>query len=287
MPSLVSAIVPVITLPIYSRTLSVSEYGIYALCIAFATFVSGLSNMGLTTGYERNFFEQKNPVQHGQLLFSVVLFVIGAYILFGIPVFFLKKVLSKWIIGDPSYGTGILLAYGAVSLSSLKSYFLLYFRNMGNAKSYAWFSIDEIILNVLISIILVVYYKMGINGLLIGQLAGASTVMILLLMRFHTTLPFGLSSAMMKKCFAISLPLTPRIFFGVIGTQFDKYLIGLLSSLGGVGLYNLGQKIAYVVFNYMTALQNVFSPKVYRMMFDKGQNGEHQPIPNILFLTST
>lgn len=274
LPSLVGALVPIITLPIYSRILSVAEYGIYALCIAFATFASGLSNMGLTTGYERNFFEQKNLIQHGQLLFSVVLFVITSYLFFGLFIFSLKEKLSGWIIGDEKYGLNLFLAFCALSISSLKSYFLLYFRNVGNAKSYAWFSIDEIILNVLISIFLVIYLKLGIAGLIIGQLCGAVFVMILLGFRFNKILPFGLSLEMMKKCFAISLPLTPRIFFGVIGTQFDKYMIGLLNSLGGVGLYNLGQKIAYVVFNYMSALQNIFSPIVYKMMFDQGHDKE-------------
>jgi O-antigen/teichoic acid export membrane protein len=69
------------------------------------------------------------------------------------------------------------------------------------------------------------------------------------------------------------LPLTPRIFFGVIGNQFDKYMINLIGSLGGVGVYNLGQKVSYVVFNFMTAIQNVISPHVYDLMFKKGKEG--------------
>lgn len=272
LPSLVSSIIPVLTLPIYSRLFSVEEYGIYALCIAFATFASGLSNMGLTTGYERNFFEQKNEAEHGQLLFSVVLFVIAVYIFFGVLIFFLQTKLSGWIIGDTRNGLNLFLSFCALSVSSLKNYFLIYYRNVGNAKAFAWFSIDEMILNVLVAIVLVVYLNMGISGLIIGQLIGAILVLLLLLIRFSKVLPFGWNRKMMMKCFAISLPLTPKIFFGVIGAQFDKYLIGLLGSLGGVGLYNLGQKIAYVVFNYMTALQNVFSPVVYRIMFENGQD---------------
>lgn len=130
---------------------------------------------------------------------------------------------------------------------------------------------------------------MGVNGLLIGQLTGALIVTLLLVMRFIKTLPLGISGKLMKSCFIISLPLTPRIFFGVIGTQFDKYLISLLGTLGGVGLYNIGQKIAYVVFNYMTALQNVYSPRVYKMMFehgndDSGNIGKFLSLPFLLRL---
>jgi len=274
LPSLVSALIPVVTLPIISRKVSLEEYGLYALCIAFGSFFSGLANMGMTAGYERNFFDQKTTEQQGKLLFTVVFLVTSVCFLIGFFCFLMSQHISRWITGNESYGLSLVLGYFAISISSLKMYFLLYYKNVGNAKSYAWFSIDEVILNVLIGIILVIYFGMGINGLLIGQLAGASFVMVLLLFRFKKILPFGLSKLLMKSCFAISLPLTPRIFFGVIGTQFDKYLISILGTLGGVGLYNLGQKIAYVVFNYMTALQNAYSPKVYKMMFDQGDDSE-------------
>lgn len=272
LPSLVAALVPVITLPIFSRQLTIDEYGVYALCLALGTFVSGLANMGLTTGYERNFFEQQTPEEHGKLLFSVVLFVTLSCLFFGFIVALLKVQLSLWITGSRNYGYSFVNGYFAVSISTLKQYFLLYYKNVGNARSYAWFSIDETLINMLLGIFLVVYYDMGVNGLLIGQLTGALIVTLLLIIRFIKTLPLGISGKLIKNCFIISLPLTPRIFFGVIGTQFDKYLISLLGTLGGVGLYNIGQKIAYVVFNYMTALQNVYSPRVYKMMFEHGND---------------
>jgi O-antigen/teichoic acid export membrane protein len=50
-------------------------------------------------------------------------------------------------------------------------------------------------------------------------------------------------------------------------------MIGLLNTVGGVGVYNIGQKVANVVFTYMTAIQNVFSPQVYKRMFERGEDG--------------
>lgn len=274
LPSLVSALIPVITLPIISRKVSLEEYGVYALCIAFGTFLSGFANMGMTAGYERNFFEQKTPEHQGKLLFTVVFLVMGVSFFMGFFCFLFSQHISRWISGSENYSLSFVLGYFAVSVSSLKMYFLIYYKNVGNAKSYAWFSIDEVVLNVSIGMFLVIYMHMGFNGLLIGQLVGSSLVMSMLLFRFLRSHPFGLSKELLKNCFTISLPLTPRIFFGVIGTQFDKYLISLLGSLGGVGLYNLGQKLALVVFNYMTALQNIYSPKVYKLMFDQGDDAE-------------
>jgi O-antigen/teichoic acid export membrane protein len=65
----------------------------------------------------------------------------------------------------------------------------------------------------------------------------------------------------------LGAPLTPRILLGVIGNNFDKYLIGQVASLGGVGIYSIGQRVANIAFTYMTALQNVFGPQVYTRMF--------------------
>ncbi len=45
-------------------------------------------------------------------------------------------------------------------------------------------------------------------------------------------------------------------------------MIGLLTTVGGVGIYSVGQKIATVIFTFTTSLQNVFSPRVYQKMFD-------------------
>jgi O-antigen/teichoic acid export membrane protein len=271
-PSLVSAIIPIVTLPIFTRILTVEDYGIYALGIVYGTFVSGISNFGLIVGYERNFFENKETKEkQGALLFSVLSFVVCAFILFGAITFFFKSKIATWIIGNVKWGDLILLSYCAVGISSLKMYYLTYFKNTNNAKLFAWYSIDETVLNVFFSFVLIYFFNSGVTGLVLGQLIGASIVFFLLTVKFLSSFSFQPNLSLLKSCLNISLPLTPRIFFGVIGNQFDKYMINLLGSLGGVGIYNLGQKISYVVFNFMTAIQNVNSPHVYDLMFKKGE----------------
>ena len=72
---------------------------------------------------------------------------------------------------------------------------------------------------------------------------------------------------LLKQQLKLSLPLTPRIFFGVINNQFDRYMLGILNSLVGVGIYDIGQKIANISFVFMTAIENSYSPEVYRRLF--------------------
>jgi O-antigen/teichoic acid export membrane protein len=50
-------------------------------------------------------------------------------------------------------------------------------------------------------------------------------------------------------------------------------MIGVMSTLGGVGVYRIGQQVASLAFSYMTQLEHVFIPGTYRRMFDLQEEG--------------
>jgi O-antigen/teichoic acid export membrane protein len=74
-PVIVGNAIPILTLPIFTRILTVEDYGVYALTLVYPLFVTKIANLGLTIGYERNFFESKDIKKIAGLLFSTVLFV--------------------------------------------------------------------------------------------------------------------------------------------------------------------------------------------------------------------
>jgi O-antigen/teichoic acid export membrane protein len=268
LPVLIGNAVPILTLPIFSRILTVEEFGVFALSQVYAIFINGISNFGLTIGYERNFFENKEKIKRAGLLFSTLLFVISTFAFFAILTFIFKEPLSKLIIGSEKYSYILFWSYCSTGMTSLKAFFLIYLKNTENAKAHVWYTIDENLIGVVLSLFMVAYLKLGVIGLIWGPLIASALVFVVLSIRFLRELPLVFNKQLLKESLKISLPLTPRIFFGVIGNQFDKYMIGLLSSVGGAGIYNLGQKIANIVFTFMTAVQNVFAPQVYKRMFE-------------------
>lgn len=273
LPVIIGNLLPLLTLPIFTRILTKEDYGIWALAQAYAIFVNGVANFGLTIGYERNFFEYKESRQVSGLLYSTLFFVIIAFILFGLLTFLFKVPLSKWIIGSPEHAHILFWSYCATGIMGLKTYYLTYFKNTENAKAFVWYTIDESVLSVLCSLFMVVYLRIGIIGLIWGQLFSGLAIFLIISYSFIKIVPVSFSRNALKESLKLSLPLTPRIFFGIIGNQFDKYMIGLLNTVGGVGIYSIGQKTANIVFTYMTAIQNVYSPQVYKRMFGEGESG--------------
>ena len=84
-------------------------------------------------------------------------------------------------------------------------------------------------------------------------------------------LPVSFDLPILKESLHFGIPLTPRIFFGFLNTQFDKYMISLLATIGGVGIYHIGKQISEKTFLFMTAIQNIYRPKVLKSMFDQDE----------------
>jgi len=112
-----------------------------------------------------------------------------------------------------------------------------------------------------------VYLKSGIIGLAWGQGLASIIILIFLGIKFLKTMPVCFGWEPLRDSLKISLPLTPRIFIGVISTQLNKYILNLLNTVGGVGIFSIAQRIANGTFIFMTAIQNVFNPHVYNKMF--------------------
>lgn len=267
-------ILPFVTLPIFTRILTKEDYGVLALACVYAIFVNGLANFGMITAYDRNYFQYRNnPLKAAQLLYSILLFVISNFIFLGVLTYFFKGVLSNLIIGSPEYGDILFLALCAQFFTGANEYFFTYYKNSELATGFATYKISTSLISFVISLYLVAYLRIGIIGIIYAQLFSGAIVFGILGYNFTTILTPSLSKTIFIKSLKISYPLTPKVFLGVIGTQFDKYIIGLLGSVGGVGIYSIGQKLAYIVFTYITAIQNVFSPRVYKRMFDLGEKG--------------
>lgn len=272
-PVFIGNLIPLATLSIFTRILTKEDYGVLGLAQVYAIFASGLANFGLTVGYERNFFQYIELKKASELLYSTLAFVISGFLVVVVLTYLFKSHLAKWIIGSSVHSDILFWALCSTGIMGLKNYYLTYFKNTENAKSFAWYTIDESILGVVMSLFLVVYLRTGIIGLVWGQLFASLTIFLILGFNFLKIYPVRFNWGILKESLKLSYPLTPKIFLGVIGNQFDKYMIGLLATVGGVGIYSIGQKVAGVVFTFMGAIQNVYSPQVYKRMFNLGQKG--------------
>lgn len=261
-------LLPIITLPIFTSFLSVEDFGKYALSVMYGTFGSGIINLGLLTVFERNFFEL-SPPNRKNLLFTTLVFTQLNFSLILSLTFIFSDFISGSVFKQNQLSEILPLALAFQTFKTFNQYFFVYFKNNENAKKYTYVSILESLFSIGLALAFVAFASMGIYGFILGQFLGVFIVFIFVFITIFYPYKNKFKFHLLRNQLAISLPLTPRIFFGVINTQFDRYMLGLLGAIGSVGLYDIGQKIAYTTFSFMSTIQNVYSPQVYKHFFSK------------------
>ncbi len=274
LPLIVNSVFPLIALPIFTRVLTRDDYGVLALAEVYAAFASGLAHFGLINVFDRNYFHYRSDKQKSaELLYSILCFVAANFLILGILTCLFKTSLSHWVIGPGEHGSILFWCFCAAFFNDANYYFITSFKNEEDAKKAVGFTIAGSLLNLTLAIILVVFVHSGVIGLVYAQLLAASFIFILLFNHFRKISPFSFNRNILFDSLKLSYPLTPTVLLGVFSKNFDKYMIGLLASVGGVGLYSIAQKFASLVFEITTALQAVFSPHVYKRMFDPQTGG--------------
>ena len=269
----VGNVVPLLTLPLITRRVSVDDYGAWALAGVYGAFITSLASLGLPLSVERNLFEQQSAGDRGRLLYSAVV-VVGALTALTIGVtWWFGPALAQWLTGRKDDATLIVLTTTSSAVLSLKAFYLLYLRNTSAAGRYVRYSIDETILGSSATLLLLFGTPLGVLALAAGQLLAVTVVFLLATRHMLTILPFGFRPGVLRDSLRIGYPLTIKVLFGAVGKNADKYFVSQLVSVGGVGAYSVGQRVSYLVFAYTTALENVFSPAVYRRMFAQEPGG--------------
>lgn len=263
-----NSLLPLITIPVITSKLEPSEYGVFALAQIYAAVMVGIAMLGLATGYERNFFIYKNEVRKTRLLLSTVtLFSLSLLFLFGWFIYLFNKNLAAFLFNNDSYGQILLILFSGFAFQNVYQYYLSFLKNNGFALNFAIITISQNFIYFVFVLYFMIYLELGLIGLALAFLCSTSLVFFAVMYVQFKGGEFRLDKSMLIEVLKISLPLTPRIFFGMLSTQFDKIMLSMMSSMGGVGFYSIGQKISYVVFQFMTALDHVFIPEINHRLF--------------------
>jgi len=240
----------------------------FALSQVYASIAVGIVNWGMLIGYERNYFlHEKSVKDSAALLYSVTLFILINITVLDIAVFYWREYLSNLLFEQSTHGDILVIVTIGVSLSTLANYYLTFLKNKGFAAEFVKLTLLQSLGNFLLILFFILYLDASIISLAYALLLSNTLLIIAVAVKQLKALPVLFNKNMLVDVLRISLPLTPRILFGALNTQFDKIMLGMVASVGSVGVYSIGQRVSFGVFQFMTALDRVFKPEVYRKMF--------------------
>lgn len=284
--SILGKIAAVFLMPIYTNILTQEEYGAMALIIACQGIIGLISNLNIHSGIARDYREE--GIDRTKLVSTGLFSILGislAVMVFMISTqsFWQETVLSL----DKRYSTAFLIMLMTIPAGSTLSYFSIMTRFKRKPILYSIGTLIQLIVQISVSIIGVVYLRYGIASVFTGTLCGelVGTLYFSYINRSNIRLTF--SKTYLKRAMLFAIPTLPAILAGWIDSSIGQIIIGKHISQTDLGVYSIALQLASVFTFISVALNNVWSPYLYENYKKEGFIKEIKKLYTIIVLVLT
>lgn len=244
--SILTLLAGILTYLVYTRILTVEEYGIYSLVLVTISIIGLVAVCGLPQAAVRFYheFKERKREEGEQAFYSTLLFGVGIIsTIVTVTGFFLLLFLNYFFISLT------LLAFLALPLVVTNSVILIvfgYFRAEQRTLLYNIFMGTRPFLTLLFAVIFILGLKMGLTGLFIGWLLFEillTIILIAILIREKKLAKNAVSSPFFKEAFHYGFPLIFAAISNLVLRLGDRYVIQLFEGSESVGIYTAGYNI--------------------------------------------
>lgn len=264
--NILAAAIPFALLPILTRYLTPAEYGQVAifqtLLVGLGAFV-GLSVQGAAG---RKFYD--NHLSKSELKYFIgncflVLMVTTALVFLSTVIF--RQALSDWLALETQW----LLLSVVVSSAT----FVIYIR-MGQwqvrkqAKNFGVFKVSQSLINMLLSLLLVVYFLQGAEGQIwvLSAIPLVYAVVALFLLYKDDLLGFAWRPSYIREILAFGVPLIPHTAGLFLLTSVDRFVINDKLGLAQVGVYMVAVQLTSAMILVFDAINNAYVPWLFERL---------------------
>lgn len=249
-----------LTLPVFTRLLSTSDFGVYNAYIAYEqifTAILGLGFYGTIKNAKLDFKENFKKYLSSIVFLSVLIFIfITAAANVAYPIYCNELDFSRFVTNCllfQSFGAYMLYLYG-VKLNAEFRY-----------RSFLIMSSVNVLGNTVLSIILIllVFPNERYFGRILGSaipLIGIGVALCLLIWRNGRTL---YNKAYWKYGLAIGLPLLPHVISQSLLSQVDRIMIKDMVGGSEAGIYSYIYTICTILYIVGNSMENAWSPWVF------------------------
>ena len=258
----INSSIPFLLIPVLTRYLSPTEYGIISIFQVAATLVT--SFVGLNTHnavivqyYKKDELDFPNYVYNTLLiLIASFLAVQGLFFVFSSPISTLLEFPENWL--------PLIVVFAASQF--LFQMLLGLWIAQEKPVYFGIFQISQTTMNLLLSLILVIPFGLGWKGRILAQ------VIVFLLFAFITVyilyrrnfIKAGYNKAYVNKALRFGLPLIPHTLGGAALMMSDRFIISHLKGISEVGIYMVGFQFAQIIMLLQDSINNAFAPWIYK-----------------------
>ncbi|MEI8218041.1 MAG: oligosaccharide flippase family protein [Elusimicrobiota bacterium] len=241
----ISGLISYLLMPVLSRYLAPADYGIVYMFMAVNMFFVSLIGIQSDTYFTKNYFELQKPVfaEHVGAILKVTL--LSTVVLFGLVCMFKARLSAALSLS----GDLILLAIIVASACFISVFILRYYQLEGKAKQYIYVTTAMSVINIVVSLLLVTWLKMGWKGRIIGisvPMIIQAFMSVFILYKNHM-IKFEANFKHVKTIIYFGAPLVLGSVGGWVINLADKLFITKMVSISATGIYGVGASLGMVM----------------------------------------
>jgi O-antigen/teichoic acid export membrane protein len=262
----------VILLPVYTRYLTPTEYGILAVASIIVSLL-GPSLTGGSRGAALKFFYEYEGERRRRFYGSLLLtLIVGSGLLFLLVDAFGERIFGL-VFAEIPYSPYIRMALWMAFLSSaLVETTKQRLKANEQALAYTSINVGVFTLSTVLMIWWVVFQKEGAVGAVRGRLVGMAIMAVVCFGMILPHIRLSFNKSMMKRAFLYSLPLVPHYVSHWVLSSADRFLLERMMSLSDVGVYNVGYQLGMGMSLIASAGNNAVVPLFGNLDTTDGQD---------------
>jgi O-antigen/teichoic acid export membrane protein len=264
---LVSRILAVLLLPLYTHYLTTANYGAIETLIALTTVLVIVVRAGVTNAFFRFYFDARTPEERLVVVrtsFWATMTLATGWLIAGL-------VLAGPIAHAMNGMTPGLVRAAFIGLWAQANYEQLtsLFRVEERSVQFGLASLANVLVTVAATILLVAVWHKGAVGVLVGNFIGTLAVYAVLLGYRRVQLGLQFDRELFRQMQRFGMPLVPSGIALWAINFIDRLFLNTISGAGETGLYSIGVRISSVIVFLFTAFRTAWPAFAYSISNDQ------------------
>lgn len=261
--NVISKLVGFFLIPVYTVYLTTEDYGLIEICGSITTFLTVFMRLGLPGSVTRFFFDFEEGMQLRDYVTTVTFFLIGislaiALIFLGFGYLAVEKMIPELSF----YPFALWIAYEAAASCFINIQNRLIIARQQSRYSMI-LNIAMTIIGISLSLLFVVYYKMGIYGIILSAVIGTTLFMLQAVYYLWPDLKGKFNKELLKDSLRYGLGILPSHLMSNAVPLINRLFVVALVSMAALGLFGVAVRFASPLVLLTAAFSSAYKPIYY------------------------
>ncbi len=261
--NILSHLVSLLLLPLFTRVLSPAEYGVSDILQAAGSVMRILIPLEISQALARYYAGTKDELTKTEYASTAFVFTAIVWILYTFASFLFSVPFSNLLLGDLNWAGVFRWQTLALALNGIFFLLQLQSRYDFRTKDFVVSSLAFVIVSSIVSALTILLCGSGIRGMYYGQVAGSLFGSIFALGRGWHRFLGGFKFRRLRELLIFSGPLVPASLSVFIAAYIDRFAIQRYMTLADVGVYGIAIKFSSLMSLLLVGVASALNPLIY------------------------